>query len=89
MTTLTIDDINQQLANLVTAGDPEFVQAAQYVQQLVQQVQASQLSPQDMAELLKDVQRNMEVIQDAGQLALKEQLNTIINGLFVIAGIVY
>ena len=37
---MTLDDINQQLADLATCGDAEFTQAAQYVQQLVQQVQA-------------------------------------------------
>lgn len=85
---MTLEEIYQQLANLETCGDPQFVQASQYVQQLIQQVQTSQLSPQDMGELLKDVQRSMDVIEDSAQLVLKEKLTEIIMGLFDIAGIV-
>ena len=85
---MILDEIEKQLADLATCGDPQFVQAAQYVQQLIQQVQTSQLSPQDMGELLKDVQRSMDVIEDSAQLVLKEKLTEIIMGLFDIAGIV-
>ena len=85
---MTLDDINQQLAALANCGDPTFANAAQYVAQAVQAVHAGQMSPQDLAEMLKDMQRQMDIIQDMSQLQFKETLNTCINGLIVIAGAV-
>jgi hypothetical protein len=86
---MTIDEINQALTEMANCGDETFANAAKYVLQLTQQVQASQLSAEDMGELLKDVQRQMEIIQDAGQLQFKQQLNTIINGVLTLASIIY
>jgi len=83
---MTLDDINNQLAALVNSGDPTFANAAQYVAQATQAAQSGQLSPQELAETLKDVQRQMEIIQDMSQLQFKETLNTCINGLLLIAG---
>ena len=85
---MTLDDINQQLAALANCGDPTFANAAQYVAQATAAAQAGQLSPQDLAETLKDMQRQLDIIQDMSQLAYKETLNTCINGLIVIAGAV-
>lgn len=85
---MTLDDINQQLAALVNSGDPTFADAANYVAQAVQAVHAGQLSPQELAETLRDVQRQLDIIQDMSQLQYKERLNTCINGLLLIAGAV-
>jgi len=83
---MTLDDINNQLAALVNSGDPTFANAANYVAQATQAAQSGQLSPQELAETLKDVQRQLEIIQDMSQLQFKETLNTCINGLLLIAG---
>ena len=85
---MTLDDINQQLAALANCRDQTFSDAANYVAQAVQAVHAGQMSPQDLAEMLKDMQRQMDIIQDMSQLQFKETLNTCINGLIVIAGAV-
>ena len=85
---MTLDDINQQLAALANSGNQTFADAANYVAQAVQAVHAGQMSPQDLAEMLKDMQRQMDIIQDMSQLRFKETLNTCINGLIVIAGAV-
>ena len=85
---MTLDDINQQLAALANCGDQTFSDAANYVAQAVQAVHAGQMSPQDLAEMLKDMQRQMDIIQDMSQLQFKETLNTCINGLILIAGAV-
>lgn len=85
---MTLDDIDQQLANLDNSGDPQFVQASQYISSLIQQVQNNQLSVEDMAELLRDVQRSMNIIQDAKQLVLKDQVNTVILGIFDLTGVI-
>lgn len=86
---MTLDDINQQLAALANCGDPTFANAAMYVAQATQAAQAGQMSPSELAETLKDLQRQMDIIQDMSQLAYKEKLNTLINGLITIAGVVY
>jgi polyhydroxyalkanoate synthesis regulator phasin len=83
---MTLDEINQSLANLATSGDATFANAAQFVQQVVQQAQAGQMSPSEVKETLADVQKQLEIIQEMSQLAYKEQLNTILNGLIDIAG---
>jgi hypothetical protein len=83
---MTLDDINNQLAALANSGDPTFANAANYVMQATQAVHAGQMSPADLAEMLKDMQRQMDIIQDMSQLQFKETLNTCINGLIMIAG---
>ena len=85
---MTLDDINTQLAALVNCGDPTFANAANYVAQATQAAQSGQLSPQELAETLRDLQRQMDIIQDMSQLQFKETLNTAINGLLIIAGAV-
>ena len=85
---MTLDDINNQLAQLANCGDPQFAQAAQYVAQATQAAQSGQLSTQELAETLQDLQRQMDIIQDMSQLQYKETLNTLINSIFAIAGIV-
>lgn len=85
---MTLDDINNQLAVLANSGDPTFANAAQYVAQATQAAKSGQLSPQELTETLKDLQRQMDIIQDMSQLQFKETLNTCINGLLIIAGAV-
>ena len=85
---MTLDDINNQLAALANSGDPTFANAAQYVAQATAAAQAGQMSTADLAEMLKDMQRQMDIIQDMSQLAYKETLNNCINGLIMIAGAV-
>jgi len=86
---MTIDDINNILASFANCDDPTFVNAANYVAQASQAAQAGQMTPQELAETLKDLQRQMEIIQDMQQLQYKERLNTAINGLLAIIGAVY
>jgi len=85
---MTLDDINNQLAALANSGDPTFANAATYVAQATAAAQAGQMSPTDLAEMLKDMQRQLDIVQDMSQLAYKETLNNCINGLIMIAGAV-
>jgi polyhydroxyalkanoate synthesis regulator phasin len=85
---MNLDEINQRLANLANSGDPAFAGAAQFVQQVIQQVQTNAMSTAEAGETLKDIQRQMDIIQDEQQLAFKEELNTIINGAIALAGLV-
>jgi polyhydroxyalkanoate synthesis regulator phasin len=85
---MNLDEINHRLGNIATSGDQAFANAAQYVQQMIQQVQSGGMSPAECSEMLRDVQRQMDIIQDEQQLALKEELHTIINGVIALAGAV-
>jgi polyhydroxyalkanoate synthesis regulator phasin len=74
------DDINNHLASLINSGDQQFANAAQFVQQVLQQVQSGDMPSDQAHEVLQDVQRQLEVIQAMEQMAMKETLNTVING---------
>jgi polyhydroxyalkanoate synthesis regulator phasin len=83
---MTQDDLNTQLAALVNSGDQQFANAAQFVQQVIQQVQSGQMPSDQAEEVLQDVQQQMQVIQAMEQMALKETLNTVINGAISLIG---
>ena len=82
---MNLDEINQHLANLVNSGDQQFANAASFVQQVMQQLHTGQMSGSEAQEVLQDVQRQMEIIQDMNQMSYKETLNTVINGVIAIA----
>jgi len=51
-------------------------------------VEQGQMSVSEAAETMRDMQRQIAVIQNVEHLANKERLNTIINGLITLAGAV-
>jgi hypothetical protein len=85
---MTLDQIQQTLANIANSGDPTFGQFATDINQVVEQAKAGQMSPQDTAEILRDAQRQLAILDDMSQLQFKETLNTCITGLIMIASIV-
>jgi septation ring formation regulator EzrA len=85
---MTIDDIYKELQDIMNSGDPTFSQAAQLVGQVTQQAHSGQISVSELQETLADVQRQISIIQDMSEMAYKEKLNTIINGIITIAGAV-
>jgi hypothetical protein len=85
---MNLDQIYQELTELTQCGDPTFANAANFVGQLAQQCQQGQMNAEELAETLQDVQRQTNILQEASQLAFKEKLNTCINGLIAIAGVV-
>ena len=82
---MNLDEINQHLANLINSGDQQFANAANFVQQVLQQIHTGQMSGSEAQEVLQDVQRQMEIIQDMNQMSYKETLNTVINGVITLA----
>jgi len=84
---MTLDDINQQLSQIANSGDPTFTQAAQYIQQIVQQATSGQMSPSDTQEILRDTQSQLAITQDMSNMQYKETLNACINGLILIAAL--
>jgi hypothetical protein len=85
---MTIDEIYQELTNLVNCGDPAIADAANFVGQVTQQAHQGQMSPAELTETLQDAQRQIQIIQSMSSLEFKEKLNTLINGILVIASAV-
>lgn len=85
---MNLDEIQHQLYQIANSGDPTFATFAQQINEIVEQAKAGQMSPQDTAEILKDAQRQLAILDDMSALAFKETLNTCINGLILIAGAV-
>ena len=85
---MTLDQIQSQLAAMATSGDPTFAVFAQQINDIVEQAKAGQMTPQDTAEILKDAQRQLAILDDMSQLQFKETLNTCITRLIMIAGAV-
>jgi len=85
---MDLNEITQRLQALSQGSDTTFSGAANFVLQVIDQAQSGQMSPSETAETLRDIQRQMTVIQAQEQLVLKEELNTLINGLIVVAGAV-
>jgi len=83
---MTQDDLNNHLATLINSGDQQFANAAQFVQQVIQQVQSGNMPPDQAQEVLQDVQQQLDVIQAMEQMAMKETLNTVINGAISLVG---
>jgi F0F1-type ATP synthase membrane subunit b/b' len=82
---MNLDEIRQQLTQIQNSGDATFANAAQYISQIIDQAQSGQMTPAEFTEIIQDIQRQLQIIQEISQLQLKEQLNTIINGLISIA----
>lgn len=85
---MTLDEIQSQLAAMVNAGDPTFSKFANDINQIVEQAKVGQLSNADVAEILRDAQSQLAILEDMSQLSFKETLNTCITGLIMIAGAV-
>jgi polyhydroxyalkanoate synthesis regulator phasin len=85
---MTLDELQQGLADLANSGDPVFANAAAQVNELTEQAKAGQLSTAELKEILEDMQRQMSIINEMSQLAFKERLNTILTGLITIASAV-
>ena len=83
---MTLDEIQSQLAAMSNAGDPTFSKFANDINQIVEQAKVGQLSNADVAEILRDAQSQLAILEDMSQLSFKETLNTCITGLIMIAG---
>jgi dTDP-4-dehydrorhamnose reductase len=85
---MNLDEIQQQLYHIANSGDTTFSAFAQQINEIVEQAKAGQMSPQDTAEILKDAQRQLAILNDMTAMNFKETLNTCITGLIMIAGAV-
>jgi hypothetical protein len=80
-----IQEITYYLNQIANSNDQNFAAAAQYVLQVVQQVQSGQMSKDEVEDVLNDVQRQVSIMQDMSQMSLKETLNTAITTLIALS----
>jgi len=85
---MNLSEIDIALTELANSGDPAFATAAQQVRELTTQALAGQLSKEELVEVLADMQRQLDIIEDMNQIACKEKLNVVLNGIITLASAV-
>jgi hypothetical protein len=85
---MNLDSLQHELSEIVNSGDPIFVTFAQQINEIVEQAKAGQMTGPEAKEILEDAQRQLGILEDMSQLALKEKLNTVITGLIKLAALV-
>ena len=85
---MTLDNIQNSLAEIANSNDPTFAQFAQQINQVVEQAKSGQMSNEEVAEIMRDAQSQLAILQDMSDLAFKEKLNVVITGLITIASAV-
>lgn len=82
---MTLDNMQQTLAEIANSGDETFANFAQQINTIVEQAKAGQMSNEEIAEILRDAQSQLVILEEMNDLAFKEKLNTVITGLITIA----
>jgi polyhydroxyalkanoate synthesis regulator phasin len=81
-------EYNQSLLASISSSNPDINAAAEQVQQYTEMCKSGQISKEEYAELVEDVQRTVNIQANMADLEGMERLNTAINGLITIARIV-
>ena len=81
-------EYNQSLLASISSSNPDINAAAQQVNELTELCKTGQISREEYAELILDVQRQVNIQANMAELEAMERLNTAINGLIVIAKLV-
>jgi hypothetical protein len=81
-------EYNQSLLASISSSNPDINAAAQQVQQYTEMCKAGQITKDEYAELILDVQRQVNIQANMADLEGMERLNTAINGLITIAQMV-
>lgn len=79
---------HQSLLASISSSNPNINAATQQVQELTEMCKAGQISREEYAELVLDVQRQVNIQENMAELEAMERLNTAINGLINIAKLV-
>lgn len=82
---MSLDNIQHTLVEIANSGDATFSTFAQQINTVVEQAKAGQMSNEELAEILRDAQSQLIILEDMSQLAFKEKLNAVITGLITIA----
>jgi polyhydroxyalkanoate synthesis regulator phasin len=81
-------EYNQSLLASISSSNPDINAAAEQVQQYTEMCKSGQISKEEYAELVEDVQRTVNIQANMADLEGMERLNTAINGLITIARLV-
>lgn len=79
---------NQSLLASISSANPDLLAAAAQVNQLTEMCKAGEISQEEYAELILDVQRQVNIESNMAELDAMNTLNTAINGLITIAKLV-
>lgn len=82
---MNLDEIKIYVNDVAVSSDPNFSTVAQFVQQVIEQIESGQISGSEAAEVLQDVNHQVEIMQEMSEMQLKEKLNVAINALIMIA----
>lgn len=82
---MNLDNIQSQLAEIVNSGDPTFSKFAQDIESIVEQAKAGQMTNEEVAEIMRDAQSQLVILEEMTDLAFKEKLNVLITGIITIA----
>ena len=88
---MNLDEIEFNLRQMISDnGDPGSTtsQFCLHILQSLLVAKQGNVSNEELVEIMKDVQRQLNILDDANNLNLKIQLNTIINGIITIASAV-
>jgi len=81
-------EYNQSLLASISSSNPDVNAAAQQVNELTEMCKRGEISKEEYAELILDVQRQVNIQANMAELEAMERLNTAINGLINIAKLV-
>jgi len=81
-------EYNQSLLASISSSNPDVNAAVQEVNQLTEMCKRGEISKEEYAELVLDVQRKVNIQASMAELEAMERLNTAINGLITIARLV-
>jgi polyhydroxyalkanoate synthesis regulator phasin len=78
-------EYNQSLLASISSSNPNITAAAEQVNQLTEMCKTGQINKEEYAELILDVQRQVNIQENMAELEGMVRLNTAINGLINIA----
>ena len=81
-------EYNQSLLASISSSNPDVNAAVQEVNELTEMCKRGEISREEYAELVLDVQRKVNIQASMAELEAMERLNTAINGLITIAKLV-
>lgn len=81
-------EYNQSLLASISSSNPDVNAAVQEVNELTEMCKRGEISREEYAELVLDVQRKVNIQANMAELEAMERLNTAINGLITIAKLV-
>jgi polyhydroxyalkanoate synthesis regulator phasin len=81
-------EYNQSLLASISSSNPDLNAAVQQVNELTEMCKRGEISKDEYAELVEDVQRQVNIQASMAELEAMQRLNTAINGLISIAKLV-